>query len=77
MKLLFRSSVVVCNLYPFKDTISKDGVSVPEAVEQIDIGGCEINTKLKRTASSSQFKITGQLDFTSPKIFTYGQTNNN
>lgn len=31
-------SVVVCNLYPFEDTISKDGVTVPEAVEQIDIG---------------------------------------
>ena len=38
----FIFSVVVCNLYPFKDTISKDGVSVTEAVEQIDIGKCRI-----------------------------------
>ena len=38
--------MVVCNLYPFEDTISKDGVSVPEAVEQIDIGRYEVR-KLK------------------------------
>ena len=32
-------SVVVCNLYPFVQTISQQGVSVEDAVEQIDIGG--------------------------------------
>lgn len=31
--------VVVVNLYPFKATISKPGVSFAEAVENIDIGG--------------------------------------
>ncbi|KAK6843536.1 Bifunctional purine biosynthesis protein [Apiospora arundinis] len=30
---------VICNLYPFKDTVSKINVTVPEAVEEIDIGG--------------------------------------
>ena len=30
---------VICNLYPFKDTISKINVSINEAVEDIDIGG--------------------------------------
>src|SRR5271156_6209502 len=30
---------VVCNLYPFKDTISKINVTISEAVEDIDIGG--------------------------------------
>lgn len=30
--------VVVCNLYPFKNTVSKAGVTIPEAVENIDIG---------------------------------------
>ena len=30
---------VVCNLYPFKDTIAKINVTIPEAVEEIDIGG--------------------------------------
>ena len=31
--------VVVCNLYPFEQTIQRDGVSASEVVEQIDIGG--------------------------------------
>ena len=31
--------MVVVNLYPFKETISRDGVTEPEAIEQIDIGG--------------------------------------
>ncbi|MGH9457289.1 MAG: bifunctional phosphoribosylaminoimidazolecarboxamide formyltransferase/IMP cyclohydrolase [Thermoanaerobaculia bacterium] len=31
--------LVAVNLYPFEQTVSRDGVTVPEAVEQIDIGG--------------------------------------
>lgn len=31
--------IVVCNLYPFEETISKHGVTLDEAVEQIDVGG--------------------------------------
>ncbi|MEL6458903.1 MAG: bifunctional phosphoribosylaminoimidazolecarboxamide formyltransferase/IMP cyclohydrolase [Cyanobacteria bacterium J06621_15] len=31
--------LVVVNLYPFQETIAKEGVTLPEAVEQIDIGG--------------------------------------
>lgn len=31
--------LVVVNLYPFEQTISQDGVTVDEAIEQIDIGG--------------------------------------
>ncbi|WP_437225800.1 bifunctional phosphoribosylaminoimidazolecarboxamide formyltransferase/IMP cyclohydrolase [Planctomicrobium sp. SH661] len=31
--------IVVCNLYPFEQTIARPGVSVEEAIEQIDIGG--------------------------------------
>ena len=31
--------LVVVNLYPFEATIARDGVSVEDAVEQIDIGG--------------------------------------
>lgn len=31
--------LVVVNLYPFEQTIAKTGVSIEEAVEQIDIGG--------------------------------------
>ena len=31
--------LVVCNLYPFQETIAKPDVSIPQAIEQIDIGG--------------------------------------
>ncbi|MEW6511160.1 MAG: bifunctional phosphoribosylaminoimidazolecarboxamide formyltransferase/IMP cyclohydrolase [Bacteroidota bacterium] len=31
--------MVVVNLYPFEQTVARDGVSMDEAVEQIDIGG--------------------------------------
>jgi phosphoribosylaminoimidazolecarboxamide formyltransferase/IMP cyclohydrolase len=31
--------LVVVNLYPFEETVAKDGVSLDEAVENIDIGG--------------------------------------
>ena len=31
--------MVVVNLYPFEETIAKEGTTLPEAVEQIDIGG--------------------------------------
>jgi len=31
--------MVVVNLYPFKETVSKPGVSMEEAIENIDIGG--------------------------------------
>ena len=31
--------LVVCNLYPFEATVARPGVSVEEAIENIDIGG--------------------------------------
>ncbi|MEZ6132904.1 MAG: bifunctional phosphoribosylaminoimidazolecarboxamide formyltransferase/IMP cyclohydrolase [Planctomycetaceae bacterium] len=31
--------LVVCNLYPFQETIAKPDVTIPQAIEQIDIGG--------------------------------------
>ncbi len=31
--------LVVVNLYPFRETVAREGVSLEEAVEQIDIGG--------------------------------------
>ena len=31
--------LVVVNLYPFEATIAREGVTMPEAIEQIDIGG--------------------------------------
>src|SRR5471032_2406071 len=31
--------LVVVNLYPFESTIARVGVTIPEAIEQIDVGG--------------------------------------
>ncbi len=40
--------LVVVNLYPFRETVSKSGVTVPQAIEQIDIGGvCLIRAAAK------------------------------
>ncbi|KAI0022231.1 AICARFT/IMPCHase bienzyme [Xylariomycetidae sp. FL0641] len=45
---------VICNLYPFKDTIAKPAVTVPEAVEEIDIGG----VTLIRAAAKNHSRVT-------------------
>lgn len=45
---------VVCNLYPFKDTIAKPNVTIPEAVEEIDIGG----VTLLRAAAKNHSRVT-------------------
>ena len=42
---------VVVNLYPFAQTIARDGVTVAEAIEQIDIGG---PTMVRATAKNFQ-----------------------
>jgi phosphoribosylaminoimidazolecarboxamide formyltransferase/IMP cyclohydrolase len=43
--------LVVCNLYPFQETVSGTDVSLAEAVEQIDIGGV---TLLRGAAKNSE-----------------------
>lgn len=45
---------VICNLYPFKDTVAKINVTVPEAVEEIDIGG----VTLIRAAAKNHNRVT-------------------
>lgn len=45
---------VICNLYPFKDTIAKTNVTIPEAVEEIDIGG----VTLLRAAAKNHARVT-------------------
>ncbi|KAK9474408.1 cytidine deaminase-like protein [Dipodascopsis tothii] len=45
---------VVCNLYPFKETISKVNVTIDEAVEEIDIGG----VTLLRAAAKNHARVT-------------------
>ena len=40
--------LVVVNLYPFKETISKPNLTLPEAIENIDIGGpCMVRAAAK------------------------------
>jgi len=46
--------VVVCNLYPFVKTTAKEGVTVDEAVENIDIGG----VTLIRAAAKNHKHVT-------------------
>ena len=45
---------VVCNLYPFKETIAKVNVTIPEAIEEIDIGG----VTLIRAAAKNHTRVT-------------------
>lgn len=44
---------VVCNLYPFKETVAKVNVTVEEAVEEIDIGG----VTLLRAAAKNHARV--------------------
>ena len=45
-------NLVVVNLYPFQQTIAKAGVTLPEAIEQIDIGG---PTLIRAAAKNHQY----------------------
>lgn len=46
--------LVVCNLYPFSETVARPDVTLPEAVEQIDIGG----VTLLRAAAKNFARVT-------------------
>ncbi len=54
--------MVVVNLYPFEQTVAREGVTLEEAVEQIDIGG----PSMVRSAAKN-FKDVAVV--TSPKIY--------
>ena len=47
-------SIVVCNLYPFTDTISKPGCTLADAVEEVDIGG----VTLLRAAAKNHARVS-------------------
>ncbi|XP_054162060.1 bifunctional purine biosynthesis protein ATIC-like [Oppia nitens] len=47
-------NVVVCNLYPFIETISAPNVTIADAVEQVDIGG----VTLLRAAAKNHARVT-------------------
>lgn len=46
--------LVACNLYPFEETIAKPGVTLAEAIENIDIGG----VTLIRAAAKNHERVT-------------------
>ena len=56
---------VVCNLYPFEETIAKIGVTIPEAVEDIDVGG----VTLIRAAAKNHARVTILSDPSDYSIF--------
>ncbi|KAJ1658812.1 bifunctional phosphoribosylaminoimidazolecarboxamide formyltransferase/IMP cyclohydrolase [Dispira simplex] len=45
---------VVCNLYPFKNTVAKSDVTIAQAVEEIDIGG----VTLLRAAAKNHARVS-------------------
>lgn len=51
-------NMVVCNLYPFQETISKVGVALQDAIENIDIGG----VTLLRAAAKNFFRVITVID---------------
>jgi len=51
-------SMVVCNLYPFQETVAQPGVTLQDALEQIDIGG----VALLRAAAKNFFRVVTLCD---------------
>lgn len=56
--------LVVVNLYPFKQTILKEGVKLEEAIENIDIGG----PTMLRSAAKNNHDVTVVVDPTDYKV---------
>jgi phosphoribosylaminoimidazolecarboxamide formyltransferase/IMP cyclohydrolase len=50
--------LVVVNLYPFRETVAREGVCLDEAIEQIDIGG----PSLLRAAAKNHARVTVVVD---------------
>ncbi|MGQ9889692.1 MAG: bifunctional phosphoribosylaminoimidazolecarboxamide formyltransferase/IMP cyclohydrolase [Aggregatilineales bacterium] len=46
-------NMVVCNLYPFQETVAQKGITLQDAIEQIDIGG----VTLLRAAAKNFFHV--------------------
>lgn len=67
--------LVCVNLYPFKETISKEGTTINEAIEQIDIGGPSM---LRSAAKNYQFVtvVTDKEDYSKviEEIKEFGDT---
>jgi phosphoribosylaminoimidazolecarboxamide formyltransferase/IMP cyclohydrolase len=57
--------LVVCNLYPFQETVAKEGVSLEDAIENIDIGG----VALLRAAAKNYKRVTVLCDIHDYDLF--------
>jgi phosphoribosylaminoimidazolecarboxamide formyltransferase / IMP cyclohydrolase len=64
--------LVVVNLYPFSDTIKKEGCTIEEAIEQIDIGG----VSLIRAAAKNFSSVSVIVDPLQYSIFIESLINN-
>lgn len=51
-------NMVVCNLYPFKNTVQQSNVTLQDAIEQIDIGG----VTLLRAGAKNFLRVTTVCD---------------
>lgn len=47
-------NMVVCNLYPFQETVAQVGITLQDAIEQIDVGG----VTLLRAAAKNFLRVT-------------------
>src|SRR5436189_2474431 len=64
--------LVVCNLYPFEQTVAKPGVTEAEAIENIDIGGpCMVRAAAKNYKAVTISTDAGQY----PRILAEMQAN--
>src|SRR4051812_6990466 len=57
--------LVVVNLYPFAETVAREGVNFEEAIEQIDIGG---PTLIRAAAKNHEFVTIATHPATYPRI---------
>ena len=51
-------NMVICNLYPFQDTVAQKGITLQDAIEQIDIGG----VTLLRAAAKNFLRVVAVCD---------------
>jgi phosphoribosylaminoimidazolecarboxamide formyltransferase/IMP cyclohydrolase len=51
-------TIIACNLYPFQQTVAQKGISLQDAIEQIDIGG----VTLLRAAAKNFFRTVAACD---------------
>src|SRR5207302_9250796 len=65
--------LVVCNLYPFEQTVAKPGVTEAEAIENIDIGGpCMVRAAAKNYAAVAIATMPSQYEWITRELAANG-----